>query len=54
MTGIVFGLAPALRIVNTNLAESLKAGGRGGTANVQTNRTRSRWWWPKSPSPWCC
>ena len=40
-TGIVFGLAPALLVVNTNLAESLKAGGRGGTANVQTNRTRS-------------
>lgn len=40
-TGIVFGLAPALLIANTNLAESLKEGRRGATASVQTNRARS-------------
>jgi putative ABC transport system permease protein len=40
-TGIIFGLAPALLIVNTNLAESLKDGTRGATASVQTNRTRN-------------
>ena len=40
-TGIIFGLAPALLIANTNLAESLKEGRRGATASVQTNRTRS-------------
>ena len=41
MTGIIFGLAPAVLIANTNLAESLKEGRRGATASVQTNRTRS-------------
>lgn len=40
-TGIAFGLAPALLISRTNLAESLKDGRRGATASVQTNRTRS-------------
>ena len=40
-TGIAFGLAPALLIAKTNLAESLKEGRRGATASVQTSRTRS-------------
>jgi len=40
-TGIAFGLAPALLIARTNLAESLKEGRRGATASVQTNRTRN-------------
>jgi putative ABC transport system permease protein len=41
VTGIAFGLAPALLISTTNVAESLKEGRRGATASVQTNRTRS-------------
>ena len=41
VTGMAFGLAPALLISKTNVAESLKEGRRGATASVQTNRTRS-------------
>jgi putative ABC transport system permease protein len=39
-TGLAFGLAPALVISGTNLAESLKEGARGATASRHTNRTR--------------
>lgn len=41
VTGVAFGLVPALLTSKTNLAESLKEGRRGATASVQTNRTRS-------------
>jgi putative ABC transport system permease protein len=40
-TGVAFGLAPALIISGTNLAESLREGARGATASRHTNRTRS-------------
>jgi putative ABC transport system permease protein len=39
-TGVAFGLAPALIISGTNLAESLREGARGATSGVHTNRTR--------------
>ena len=39
-TGVAFGLAPALIVSGTNLAESLSDGARGASASRQTNRTR--------------
>jgi putative ABC transport system permease protein len=39
-TGVAFGLAPALIISGTNLAESLREGARGATSSLHTNRTR--------------
>jgi putative ABC transport system permease protein len=40
LTGIVFGLAPAVQVARTNLHESLKEGGRGAAGSSRT-RLRS-------------
>ena len=41
ITGLLFGLAPAIRTLKLNLSESLKEGGKGSGQGATRNRTRS-------------
>jgi putative ABC transport system permease protein len=41
ITGLIFGMAPALHAASPNLAGSMKEGGRGTTANRSRKRLRS-------------
>jgi putative ABC transport system permease protein len=41
LTGIIFGLAPALQLSKTDLNDSLKESDRGGTSSVRSGRIRN-------------
>src|SRR4029077_15374776 len=40
LTGVLFGLAPAIKVSRTNLNEVLKAGGRTAAASAGSSRVR--------------
>ncbi len=54
LTSVLFSLAPALRTLRIDLADSLKDGGQGSSTGGARQRFRTRWSSSRWRSQWCC
>ena len=54
LTGLLFGLAPALRISRGETLDSLREGGEASAAACERGGRGRCWWWPSSRWRWCC
>ena len=54
LTGLMCGLVPAFAALRTNVNANLKEGGRSGSNGGGHARLRSRSWWRRLRSRWCC
>ena len=52
LTGILFGIFPALQLSKPDLTTALKDGARGAGSGAGRHRLRGAWWSPKWRSPW--
>ena len=54
VTGLIFGVLPAIAASDQRLGISLNEESRGGTGSARSRRLRSGWSSPSSRSRWCC
>ena len=54
LTGILFGLLPALRATRVDVNRTLSANARGSIGGRAPFARAGCWWWPRWRSPCCC